>query len=189
MKKLAISLAVLTACTQIHAVELGKSFVELGYGNTDFGARYFDPKGVILNGQFQANIIGAELNKQRESVGSIDLDHDENTLKLGYAYINEDDTQLVFGAEFGGFKLSSRGRSESVDTKRVFSNYEVLLNDSFAVNGLIGYEKLEHDNDNDNSVTFGLGASYYFTDNVRVSLDYFDGTDYKQTSLRFRYNF
>ncbi|MCO7190280.1 MULTISPECIES: porin family protein [unclassified Pseudoalteromonas] len=202
MKKHILGLLLAATSLGSQATELSKSYLEVGYGETslDGAPSGSDPQGFIFAGSYEfANgiFIGLKIDQHSDTLNvfddliSDDYDVDETTFNLGYILHKTGNGRFAAGAQVGEFEVSLNGRSTSIDTRRVYGEYEHALSKRFSAFAQAGYEMLDFPTaiSDENGVYFNAGLRFDFTAHSGVVVEYTNGVEYDQTEVKYRYTF
>ncbi|WP_164519264.1 outer membrane beta-barrel protein [Pseudoalteromonas rubra] len=200
MNKAVIGLVLATASLGAQAAELSKSYLEIGYGETslDGAPSSVDPQGFIIAGSYEfANgiFMGLKIDQHSDSLNVFDdlfgddYDVDETTFNLGYILRATGSGRLAVGAQVGEFEVSTKRTNSTIDTRRIYGEYEHAFSKRISAYGQAGYELLDDSTDDDDGVFINVGLRFDFTQRSAVVLEYTNGVEYTQTEVKYRYSF
>jgi predicted porin len=195
-----LGLLLATASLGSQASELSKSYLEVGYGETslDGAPSSVDPQGFIIAGSYEfANgiFMGLKIDQHSDSLNvlddlfSDDYDVDETTFNLGYILRATDNGRFAVGAQIGEFEVSTKRTNSTIDTRRIYGEYEHAFGKRISAYGQAGYELLDNSTDDEDGVFINLGLRFNFTPSSAVVLEYTNGVEYTQTEVKYRYTF
>ncbi|ALU44704.1 outer membrane beta-barrel protein [Pseudoalteromonas rubra] len=202
MNKHILGLLLATASLGTQAAELSKSYLEVGYGESslDGAPSGSDPQGFIVAGSYEfANgiFMGLKIDQHSDSLDVFDdllgddYDVDETTFNLGYILRKTSHGRLAVGAQLGEFEVSARRINSTIDTRRIYGEYEHVFSKRVSGFAQLGYETLDFPSPigNEDGVYLNAGIQFSFTDHSGVILEYTNGVDYTQTEVKYRYTF
>lgn len=200
MNKHILGLLLATASLGAQAAELSKSYLEVGYGETslDGAPSSVDPQGFIIAGSYEfANgiFMGLKIDQHSDSLTFFDklldddYDVDETTFNLGYILRSTGNGRLAVGAQVGEFEVSTNRSNSTVDTRRLYGEYEHSFSKRISAYGQAGYELMDNSADDEDGVYVNLGLRFDFTSHSAVILEYTNGVDYTQSEVKYRYTF
>ncbi|QTL34150.1 outer membrane beta-barrel protein [Pseudoalteromonas viridis] len=200
MNKAVIGLVLATASLGAQAAELSKSYLEIGYGETSLEGTpsSVDPQGFIIAGSYEfANgiFMGLKIDQHSDSLNVLDdlfdddYDVDETTFNLGYILRTTDNGRLAVGAQVGEFEVSTKNANSTIDTRRIYGEYEHAFSQRISAYGQAGYELLDNSRDDDDGIFINIGLRFDFTQRSAVVLEYTNGVEYTQTEVKYRYSF
>ncbi|WP_125784044.1 outer membrane beta-barrel protein [Pseudoalteromonas rubra] len=200
MNKAVIGLVLATASLGAQAAELSKSYLEIGYGETSLEGTpsSVDPQGFIIAGSYEfANgiFMGLKIDQHSDSLNVLDdlfdddYDVDETTFNLGYILRTTGNGRLAVGAQIGEFEVSTKNANSTIDTRRLYGEYEYAFSQRISAYGQAGYELLDNSRDDDDGIFINIGLRFDFTQRSAVVLEYTNGVEYTQTEVKYRYSF
>jgi len=179
-----------------HAADLSKTYLEIGYSQTDLDEADYDATGYKAGAGYEFEngfFVGFNYRRQKDTLSiflnETDIEFDENLFELGYIVHETQNGRFAFGAQIGKMDIKVDNSTTDFDLTRFYTEYEHRLNQYFSAFAQLGYESYDaSDVSKRDGARYGGGIKAHFGGSS-ISLEYFKGDDFDQSALMYRYSF
>ncbi|MBQ4875778.1 hypothetical protein J8M21_01000 [Pseudoalteromonas luteoviolacea] len=202
MKKAFILSALAALSLNVHATDLSKTYLEIGYSKSDFKEeKYFDKTDYDLVGhqlslsyEFENGIYAGLHTKRHRETFLVDLfdqdvELDENLVELGYVAHKAQSGRFSIGAFIGALDLSVEDNSNDADLYRVYTEYDHCFNQYFSAFAKLGYESVDGEGaSSENGLWTEVGIRAHWGSSS-LSWEFSQGEVVEQVAFVYRYSF
>ncbi|MBQ4810783.1 hypothetical protein J8M20_05520 [Pseudoalteromonas luteoviolacea] len=180
----------------VQAANLNKTYLEIGYSQTDLDDADYDANGYKAGAgyEFENGIfVGFNYKRQKDTLSifltETDVEFDENIFEVGYLVHETQNGRFAIGANLGKMDIKVDNRTTEFDLARFYAEYEHSFSKYISAFAQLGYENYDAtDVSKRSGARVGGGLKAHFGASS-VSLEYFKGKDFDQSALMYRYSF